>query len=1060
MPSDAIGSVVVEDTGGSTPDMKILRVNLYSPDDADDWFKKYCDESCTSWIVQTVRTMCTRMVYHKVWECHLSHRNKTRKSLRPSCPARLDVKIKKVNASTRRNDRFLRWDPPLAAVIKLIREHNHPVGRPDAPRSSRPTAETRARFEGYFESGMTPAQALHHNENLLAAEAGGKSAALHAGFNPRHSAVYTWHKQWREAKYGLRENPLPKLQERAASFAASGMDVHTCGTGDGWAVLVVTPIMRRAQQLKSARELIFVDSVSSCDKTKSTVTCLLAPSRAGAVPIAVLIHSEQSTEGYQMAFELLRSTHPQCFGGCELEKPALSHVWPRARQLLCHVRAQQCEWRWLTDAQNGVPKGKRHHCLSAFQKILKARGEEELAWAVEEAQCGTHNAYVERINDFLTSEEEWSLACRAGVTTLDQASIDYSEASVRVLKDILLSQVVAWNAVVLIDFIITELETYLEARLLRHIDPREVMRDTTYEKLLRGGEACVAPCPGGNILFLESERAFSFRNKYGRTECEVHPELGFCTCWSGSQGAFCRHQIAVLKDFGGDHFPRAPELTLRDYQLMAKLALGDKALPPMFFLSSSGTQSPSGKDVAGNSAGGSADECASGAHDDHSYVRGSSDAEMLEAQESPNRSLQGADQVLEAQEKKYQTFASLLRKVHELAKGCPGYLTLLDRIITDLRGVDTSTAAYNLFLRVSASSSLEKRRRAAPTIKRPRKVLRTNLKCPDGTWAFDAVSGSTDPNSSARDPSDASNVPSPLADAELEICFSDGNDASSAVSPLSDDGVSLFDAENDASNAVSHVMDTDICLSDANCASDAASHLAGADASLPDANCASSAVSHITDAALCLSDANDASNAVSHVMDTSVSLPVGCNTPKVVSSLNDTNVCLPDANSASKVASNFSSTNVCLLGASNASNVVSCLTNTDVFLPPASDAPKTVSYLPYRSVRPSDVTNVCLPDANNASKVASNFANTNVCLLGANNASNVMSRLTSTDVCLPPASDAPKTVSYLTYRSVCPSDADGASRVPPRITVIEMRLPSPVYEVQCVGSIFGASKSS
>lgn len=81
MSSAAYGIEIVEDTDGSTPDMKILRANLHNAEDAEEWLKKYGDESCTSWIVNFFNSVCTRMVYHKVWDCHLSHRNKTRKGL-------------------------------------------------------------------------------------------------------------------------------------------------------------------------------------------------------------------------------------------------------------------------------------------------------------------------------------------------------------------------------------------------------------------------------------------------------------------------------------------------------------------------------------------------------------------------------------------------------------------------------------------------------------------------------------------------------------------------------------------------------------------------------------------------------------------------------------------------------------------------------------------------------------------------------------------------------------------------------------------------------------------
>ncbi|KAL3217080.1 hypothetical protein MRX96_051055, partial [Rhipicephalus microplus] len=68
-------------------------------------------------------------------------------------------------------------------------------------------------------------------------------------------------------------------------------------SSNGWAVLIVTPIMRRAQHLESAQSITFVDSTSSCDLDGSTDTVLLTSTKAGAVPIAVLVHSSQSREG-------------------------------------------------------------------------------------------------------------------------------------------------------------------------------------------------------------------------------------------------------------------------------------------------------------------------------------------------------------------------------------------------------------------------------------------------------------------------------------------------------------------------------------------------------------------------------------------------------------------------------------------------------------------------------------------------------------------------------------------------------------------------------------------
>ena len=83
-------------------------------------------------------------------------------------------------------------------------------------------------------------------------------------------------------------------------------------------MLVVTPVMHRVHQVPAAAEQIFCDSRSSCDASHSTVTILLAAIKAGAFPIAVLIHDNQSTDSYITAFKLLKNSHPACFGNSEV----------------------------------------------------------------------------------------------------------------------------------------------------------------------------------------------------------------------------------------------------------------------------------------------------------------------------------------------------------------------------------------------------------------------------------------------------------------------------------------------------------------------------------------------------------------------------------------------------------------------------------------------------------------------------------------------------------------------------------------------------------------------
>lgn len=73
--------------------------------------------------------------------------------------------------------------------------------------------------------------------------------------------------------------------------------------------------MERAHKLKCSQEIIFLDSTSSVDTTSNSITVILTPSKAGAIPLAILIHNGESEENYTNAFNLLKNKFPLCFGG-------------------------------------------------------------------------------------------------------------------------------------------------------------------------------------------------------------------------------------------------------------------------------------------------------------------------------------------------------------------------------------------------------------------------------------------------------------------------------------------------------------------------------------------------------------------------------------------------------------------------------------------------------------------------------------------------------------------------------------------------------------------------
>ncbi|XP_064488325.1 uncharacterized protein LOC135400417 [Ornithodoros turicata] len=274
--------IIVKDEEASTTSLEILRGNLLNEEDVGKWMKQYCSSTNTSWIVDAVRSNCERMVFHKVWRCQHHGRNKRSSSSQrvTGCTAKLDVKIKKTNRNTKGYDEFLRRDVPLPAVMKIDSRHNHSTQSADALRLLRSTPEAKATFLEYFNEGMTAANAKRLHESKLAVEVNGAELLANAAINPTTRTVNHWYETWRKDQYGGREaafDPILKLKEKSSRYKELGITLECSQSEDSslWAILIVTPIMRRLQGKETAAEVIFIDSTSSCDSAHSTVTVLL-----------------------------------------------------------------------------------------------------------------------------------------------------------------------------------------------------------------------------------------------------------------------------------------------------------------------------------------------------------------------------------------------------------------------------------------------------------------------------------------------------------------------------------------------------------------------------------------------------------------------------------------------------------------------------------------------------------------------------------------------------------------------------------------------------------------
>ncbi|GFY01042.1 SWIM-type domain-containing protein [Trichonephila clavipes] len=277
----------IEDTDKSTPEKIVLRINLENEEEAENFKNRYSVVSNTNWIVYGCTPNPQRFVFSKTWICHNSKRHKRNARRNADCKAKLSIVIKKITKGTKKKDKYLKYDIPLVGLS--------------------------TEFYQYFSDGMSPIEAIRFHENKFLLEENFMGLA-NASINPTHNQIYYLHKCWRDANLGSSINPFDKLKEKVPFYESIGTTVKV-HEDHLWAVLLVTPLMKRNHHLFSSKEIIFIDSTSSCEASSSTITILLSATKVGALPLAVMIHASQSIQNYINAFQLLKMNFPPMFWG-------------------------------------------------------------------------------------------------------------------------------------------------------------------------------------------------------------------------------------------------------------------------------------------------------------------------------------------------------------------------------------------------------------------------------------------------------------------------------------------------------------------------------------------------------------------------------------------------------------------------------------------------------------------------------------------------------------------------------------------------------------------------
>ncbi|XP_062511396.1 uncharacterized protein LOC134187296 [Corticium candelabrum] len=249
---------------------------------------------------------------------------------------------------------------------------------------------------------------------------------------------------------------------------------------------ICTSLMSRAHNnIKQAREMVFIDATSSLDRYNSSVFIMSTSTPTSGIPLGVIVTSDEQATTINRGLELLGEVLPEeAFNGkgvkhsltivmtddSHTEREALHNFWPTANLLLCTFHFLQRRWSWLYDSKDHIFKNDCTILIEKVKKLVYTNTETELQKHynsfLQSPKVNKYPTFYSHMQSLWGRRREWAHCYRRTILIKGNHTNNYAEAGMRILKELIFSRVKAYNLVQIFYFITEIMERYYQSKLL------------------------------------------------------------------------------------------------------------------------------------------------------------------------------------------------------------------------------------------------------------------------------------------------------------------------------------------------------------------------------------------------------------------------------------------------------------------------------------------------------------------------------------------------------------------------------------------------------------------